>query len=361
MKAIVTGGAGFIGSHVAEILIERGHRVLVIDDLSGGFRNNVPVDAAFLRASVLSDLHGVFAEFRPDAVYHLAAYAAEGLSHHIPVFNYQNNLEGTANVLSASHHAGAKHFVFTSSIAAYGHPHSAEPFRESDTPHPADPYGIAKLACENHIRAFRDYFGGPDFTIFRPHNVYGERQNISDPFRNVVGIFMKRALAGEPLPVFGDGAQTRSFSYIHGVANAIALAPMIDAARSEVFNVGGDVPTSVADLARAIASVLGVPANLQHLPERKEVKHAHASHERLQRVFGPLAEDLGLKEGLERMAAHVKSHAVPPPTPCPSPVEIMNGLPPSWNQSVISLRDAVRDSAQDGVRDNAAEAVPRIA
>lgn len=345
MKAIVTGGAGFIGSHVAEVLIERGHQVLVIDDLSGGFRENVPLGAGFLHASVLSDLQAAFEGFRPDAVYHLAAYAAEGLSHHIPLFNYQNNLEGTANVLAAAYQAGAEHFVFTSSIAVYGHPHSSEPFRESDFPTPADPYGIAKFACENHLRAFREYFGRPNFTIFRPHNVYGERQNISDPFRNVVGIFMNRALRGEPLPVFGDGSQTRSFSYIRAIADCIASSPMAEGARNEVFNIGGDVPTSVADLAKMIASVLGVPPHLQSLPERKEVKHAHASHEKLQRVFGAEAADIGLREGLERMATYVQSNPVPPATPCPSPVEILDGLPPSWRQSVIALRDAVGEPA----------------
>jgi UDP-glucose 4-epimerase len=359
MKAIVTGGAGFIGSHVAGVLVEQGHQVLVIDDLSGGFRENVPIGAGFLRASVLSDLRPVFENFRPDTVYHLAAYAAEGLSHHIPLFNYQNNLEGTANVLGAAYHAGVKHFVFTSSIAVYGHPHSPEPFRESDAPTPADPYGIAKYACENHLRAFRDYFGRPDFTIFRPHNVYGERQNISDPFRNVVGIFMNRALRGESLPVFGDGSQTRSFSYIRSVADCIASAPLVEGAKNEVFNVGGDVATSVAELARTVASVLGIPAKLQCLEERKEVKHAHASHEKLQRVFGAEARDISLREGLEQMAAYVKFHPVPPATPCPSPVEIADGLPPSWRQSVTALRDAVAEDAAEAV--NEAAPVPQLA
>ena len=337
MRAIVTGGAGFIGSHVAEILIERGHEVLVIDDLSGGFVDNIPAGARFVRESILSDLGPVFEKFAPQAVYHLAAYAAEGLSHHIPLFNYQNNLTGTANVLAAAYRAGVEHFVFTSSIAAYGHPHGSTPFLETDACSPADPYGVAKLACEHHIRAFRDYFGKPDFTIFRPHNVYGERQNISDPFRNVVGIFMARALRGDALPLFGDGSQTRSFSYIRSVAACIAMAPMMEQAKNETFNVGGDRATSVVDLAAAIQMVLGVPANLQFLAERKEVKHAHASHEKLQNVFGIESQDIGLMTGLQRMAKHVKTHAVPPATPCPSPVEIFEGLPPSWRSSVETL------------------------
>jgi UDP-glucose 4-epimerase len=330
VKALVTGGAGFIGSHVADILINQGHDVLIVDELSGGFLENVPAHARFVKASVTTDLRRVFDDFKPQCVYHLAAYAAEGLSHHIPVFNYQNNLIGTTNVLAASYRAGVEHFVFTSSIAAYGHPHGDRPFLEEDPCTPADPYGVAKHACENHIRAFKEYYGGPAFTIFRPHNVYGERQNISDPFRNVVGIFMARALRGEPLPVFGDGTQSRSFSYIRSVAACIAAAPLIPLARNETFNVGGDSPTTVAELAAAISEVLGTGVSLHFLPERKEVKHAHASHEKLKRAFGPQSEDLELMEGLRRMADHVKSHPVPPATPCPSDIEIADGLPPSW-------------------------------
>jgi UDP-glucose 4-epimerase len=336
MKAIVTGGAGFIGSRVAEILIERSHEVLVIDDLSGGFLENVPAGARFVQASINANLQAVFDGFQPHYVYHLAAYAAEGLSHHIPLFNYTNNLTGTANVLAAAYRAGAAHFVFTSSIAAYGHPHSTDPFQEGDHCIPADPYGVAKLACENHIRAFRDYYGRPDFTIFRPHNVYGPCQNISDPFRNVVGIFMARALRGEPLPLFGDGAQTRSFSYVHSVAACIASAPFVAAARNETFNVGGDQPTSVRDLAHAIGRVLNLSVQLQFLPERKEVKHAHSSHEKLRRVFGAESEDIPLEDGLRQMAAYVRSHPIPPATPCPSALEIEDGLPPSWKHWMAS-------------------------
>ncbi|HUF64408.1 MAG TPA: NAD-dependent epimerase/dehydratase family protein, partial [Gemmatimonadaceae bacterium] len=179
MRSIVTGGAGFIGSHVAERLVRAGYDVLVLDDLSGGFRENIPEGARFAQISINEPLDELFMKFKPDVVYHLAAYAAEGLSHHIPVFNYTNNITGTANVLGAAHRAGAKHFVFTSSIAVYGHPSGDAPFTENTIAEPVDPYGIAKLACEQHIRAFEHYFGGPAWTIFRPHNVFGPRQNIA--------------------------------------------------------------------------------------------------------------------------------------------------------------------------------------
>jgi UDP-glucose 4-epimerase len=331
MKAVVSGGAGFIGSHVAERLVRRGDEVLVIDDLSGGFRENIPEGARFVQRSVEAPLDDVFTGFRPDVVYHLAAYAAEGLSHHIPVFNYANNVGGTVNILAAAYRAGVSHFVFTSSIAVYGHEAEAA-FSESTPAHPVDPYGIAKLACEQHIAAFAQYFGGPAFTIFRPHNVFGPRQNISDPYRNVVGIFMARALAGQPMPVFGDGTQTRSFSYIDVVAEAIAAAPALPRARNALVNIGGDQPMSVRELAREVAAILGVPDRVEFLPARKEVMHAHCDHTLARDLFRDAyaAHDVDIRTGLRRMADHVRAHPVPAPTECPSPVELQALLPPSW-------------------------------
>jgi UDP-glucose 4-epimerase len=332
VKAVVTGGAGFIGSHVAERLVRAGHDVLVLDDLSGGFRENIPEGARFVQGSITDPLDEMFGRFRPDVVYHLAAYAAEGLSHHIPVFNYTNNITGTANVLAAAHRAGAKHFVFTSSIAVYGHSEGDAPFSEATPAAPIDPYGIAKLACEQHIRAFQHYYGGPEFTIFRPHNVFGPRQNVADPYRNVVGIFMARALEGQPMPVFGDGSQTRSFSYIDVVAESIARAPMVPAAKGLTVNIGGDEPMSVRELARNIAAVMGVPDKVELLPPRKEVMHAHCDHALAQSVFADAyrAHALDIVAGLRRMAEHVRAHPVPPPTECPAPIEVRESLPPSW-------------------------------
>jgi UDP-glucose 4-epimerase len=332
VRAIVTGGAGFIGSHVAERLVRAGHDVLVIDDLSGGFRDNIPEGARFVEQSINDSLDPVFDRFRPEAVYHLAAYAAEGLSHHVPVFNYTNNVVGTANVLAAAARTGARHFVFTSSIAVYGHPETSAAFSESTIARPIDPYGVAKLACEQHIAACEHYFGAPGYTIFRPHNVFGPRQNVSDPYRNVVGIFMARALAGQPMPVFGDGTQTRSFSYIDVVAEAIAQAPMIPAARNLTVNIGGDEPMSVRELATRIADVMGVEDRVEFMPPRKEVLHAHCEHALARSVFADAylrcARDI--RSGLEEMAAYVRSRPVPPPTGCPADIELTESLPPSW-------------------------------
>jgi UDP-glucose 4-epimerase len=333
MKAIVTGGAGFIGSHVADRLLRAGHEVLVLDDLSGGFRENVPEGARFVQRSINDELDSLFSAFRPDVVYHLAAYAAEGLSHHIPVYNYTNNVVGTVNVLGAATRAAVQHFVFTSSIAVYGHPAAGQPFDETTPAVPVDPYGIAKLACEQHLAVNHHHYGAPAYTVFRPHNVFGPRQNISDPYRNVVGIFMACAMTGRAMPIFGDGTQTRSFSYIDGVAEAIAQAPSVPGARNATFNIGADVPMSVRDLARSVASVMGVPDRVEFLPERPEVKHAHCDHALAASVFASALTEhaVDITEGLRRMAAQVKQSVIPAPTECPVPIELWPHLPPSWS------------------------------
>ncbi|MBA2302186.1 MAG: NAD-dependent epimerase/dehydratase family protein, partial [Acidobacteria bacterium] len=175
-NVLVTGGAGFIGSHVADALLQRGHRVTILDDLSGGFRANVPAGAGFVHGDITDSplVDRLFADARFDYVYHLAAYAAEGLSHFIRRFNYQNNVIGSINLINASINTGVKGFVFTSSIAVYGA--SPElPMTEATPARPEDPYGIAKYAVEQDLHASRAMFG-LDFMIFRPHNVYGPRQ-----------------------------------------------------------------------------------------------------------------------------------------------------------------------------------------
>src|SRR5262245_1514472 len=212
-STLVTGGAGFIGSHVADQLCRAGHDVVVLDDLSGGFKENVPRNCNFVQGSILDVplLTDLFTRHRFDYVYHLAAYAAEGLSHFIKRFNYQNNLIGSVNLINASVNFEVKCFVFTSSIAVYGK--GQLPMHEDMVPQPEDPYGISKYSVEQELKCSHEMFG-LNYVIFRPHNVYGEFQNIGDKYRNVIGIFMNQIMRGEPLSVFGDGSQTRAFSYI---------------------------------------------------------------------------------------------------------------------------------------------------
>ncbi len=325
--SLVTGAAGFVGSHVVDELIERGHKVVALDDLSGGSADNIHPGAESVAGTVTDEklIARLFQERRIDYVFHLAAYAAEGLSHFIRRFNYETNLIGSVNLINAAVNHDVKCFVFASSIAVYGK--NQLPMTEDLTPRPEDPYGIAKYAVELDLRAARELFG-LNFIIFRPHNVYGERQNIGDRYRNVVGIFMNNILQGKPLSIFGDGEQTRAFSYIGDVAPIIAESVERPAAYNETFNVGGDQPYSVNELARAVCRAMGVECRPQHLPARIEVKHAYPSHEKIARVLG-YKPRTPLEQGIARMAAWVKKVGA-----CPSrkfrDLEVTKALPPSW-------------------------------
>jgi len=327
-RILVTGGAGFIGSHVADALIRRGHEVTVLDDLSGGYRDNVPPAAAFVHGSIVDAplVDRLCQEQRFTAIYHLAAYAAEGLSHFIKRFNYINNVVGSVNLLNAAVNTGVQTFVFTSSIAVYGSSPDL-PMTEETPAHPEDSYGIAKQAIELELRACRDLFD-LDFIIFRPHNVYGPHQNIADRYRNVIGIFMNQILQGQPMTIFGDGTQTRAFSYIDGVAPLMAEAIDVPECRNQIFNVGADQPYSLGELAAAVARAMGVSANVVYLPARREVQHAHASHDKALRVFGPRPQT-SLDEGLAHMAAWVRTHGARASAVFEG-IEITRNLPAVW-------------------------------
>jgi UDP-glucose 4-epimerase len=336
--SLVTGGAGFIGSHVAEHLVRKGHRVVVLDDLSGGFRENVPDGCRFVQGSILDHalIDRLFAEHRFDYVYHLAAYAAEGLSHFIKRFNYNNNVIGSINLINASVNYGARQYVFTSSIAVYGAGQS--PMTEDMIPRPEDSYGIAKFAVEQELRASHEMFG-LDYTIFRPHNVYGERQNVGDRYRNVVGIFMNQLLQGEPMTIFGDGEQERAFTHIDDVAPLIANSVDIPAARNEVFNVGADVPFTVNHLARVVAQAMNRECNVKHLDPRNEVKVAFSDHSKADRVFGGRTKT-SLEAGIKAMAAWVIEHGARKSGVFEG-IEIEKNLPASWAAAAAAQKRMV--------------------
>jgi len=327
-KVLVTGAAGFIGSHVVDACLKLGMKVVATDDLSGGFASNVPKACEFVRG----DLR--LPEFCSDLwtrgpykyVYHLAAYAAEGLSHFIRRYNYQTNLIASVNLINeAVNHGDVKCFVFTSSIAVYG-PNQL-PMTEDLSPEPEDPYGISKYAVELDLRAANRLFG-LNFMIFRPHNVYGERQNIADRYRNVIGIFMNQVLQSQPMTIFGDGLQTRAFSHVDDVAPLIAQGPLIPKAMNQVFNVGADTPYTVLDLATTIARVFGILPAIRHLDAREEVVHAFSDHSRLQSIFMP-PKPMDLETGLRRMAEWVRAHGPASPVRFKN-IEVEKKLPPSW-------------------------------
>ena len=329
MSVLVTGGAGFIGSHVARHLVDGGHDVVVLDDLSGGYEANVPAGATFVAGSVVDPelVEDLFQNHGFSAVFHLAAYAAEGLSHFIRRFNYTNNVLGSVNLLNAAVRAETvERFVFTSSIAVYGA--AQTPMTEEVTPEPEDPYGIGKYAVELDLRAAQRMFG-LDYTIFRPHNVYGEQQNVADPYRNVIGIFINQLLSDRPMTIFGDGLQTRAFTHIDDVAPVIARAIDVPAAANEVFNVGADTPHTVLDLAHAVARAFDVSdPEIEFLPAREEVVHAFSDHAKLHRVFGR-DETVPLEAGLRRMTDWAREIGVREPVRFES-VEVLRNLPPSW-------------------------------
>ena len=327
MHSLVTGGAGFIGSHVAGQCLAMGHEVTVLDDLSGGFEDQVPTGAHFVQGSVTDEqlVAQLFDDRRFDYVYHLAAYAAEGLSHFIRRFNYTNNLIGSVNLINESVRHHVKCFVFTSSIAVYGA--GQVPMDEAMTPQPEDPYGVSKYAVELDLRAAHEMFG-LNSIIFRPHNVYGENQNIGDRYRNVIGIFMNQLMRGESLTVFGDGTQTRAFSYIGDVAPHIARSVCVEDAYNQTFNVGADTPYSVNELARVVGAALGLQPTIRHLAPRNEVLHAYASHEKARALLGARA-CTSLEAGIARMAGWARVVGARRAKRFEN-IEITRNLPPVW-------------------------------
>jgi UDP-glucose 4-epimerase len=325
---LVTGGAGFMGSHVAEELINRGHKVTVLDDLSGGFTDNIVEGVNFNQGSIndVELVNNLFEKEQFNFVYHMAAYAAEGLSHFIKRYNYNNNLIGSVNLINASVNTGVKCFIFTSSIAVYGTCLTLPTTEETST-RPEDPYGIAKLAVEQELAVCKEMFD-LNYVIFRPHNVYGERQNIGDRYRNVVGIFMNQILQNKPMTIFGDGTQTRAFSYIDDIAPVVAEAIELPTAYNQVFNIGANQPYSVNELAVQVARAMGVEPHVVHLPPRTEVLNAYSSHEKVCKVFGQ--RDLcSLEEGLRRMAEWVKQYGARRSQEFEA-IEVTKNFPTAW-------------------------------
>jgi len=328
-KILVTGAAGFMGSHVVDELVKLGHEVTALDDLSGGFEENVNSRAEFIKGSIndAALINELFEKNKFEFVFHLAAYAAEGLSHFIKRFNYENNLIGSINLINASINHEVKCFVFTSSIAVYGE--GQVPLREDTVPAPEDSYGISKFAVELELASSHDMFG-LDYIIFRPHNVYGERQNIGDKYRNVIGIFMTQIMQNKPMSIFGDGKQQRAFSYIRDVPPIIANSIFEPKAYGQVFNIGADEPTTVGELAEVVAKAMGVKAEVDHLPPRNEVKDAYSDHEKVKKILDYSAVT-SLEEGVGRMAKWAQKKGAQKSQDFDN-IEVEKNLPPSWRK-----------------------------
>jgi UDP-glucose 4-epimerase len=333
-RVLITGVAGFIGAHLARECLRRGFDVVGLDDFSGGKLSNMPKGVRFVRGSITDHalVAKLFAAERFDYVFHLAACAAEGLSHFIRRFIYDTNVSGSMSLINAAVQNEVKCFVFASSIAVYGE--NQLPMREDLTPQPCDPYGISKYAVELDLRAAREMFG-LNTIVFRPHNVYGELQNLCDRYRNVVGIFMSQLLRGEPMTIFGDGTQVRAFSYVGDVVRAMVGSVEMPGCYGEVFNIGADVPITVRELAHLVAATVGTEPRIVHLPARHEVQCAFADHSKFKRIFGQ-TRSTSLEEGLSRMVAWAKTVDWRT-TAAVASVEITKSFPEAWGRPLTCL------------------------
>lgn len=282
-KVLVTGCAGLIGSHFTRHLLRRGHEVVGVDNLTGGYIDHVSPGIDFYELDVTREkqLDSLFKSTRPDYVYHFSAYAAVGLSPFIRCYNYKNNVLGSANVVNACVNNGVKKLVFTSSMDVYGSQDS--PFDEGMRPTPEDPYGIAKYAVEQDIAAAGRLFG-LRYSIVRPHNVFGTYQNIWDKYRNVLGIWIRQTLSGEPMTIYGDGLQVRSFSDVKYYMEPFER--LMTTGDGETYNVGADQHITIKDAAERVARVahsLGKSPSIVHLEPRDEVRVAFCDHTKAKR------------------------------------------------------------------------------
>ena len=274
MKVLITGVAGLLGSKFAQHIIESKQNVQVIgiDNLSGGYLENIHDQVIFHELDLANNLPSdLFDKYKFDYVFHLAAYAAEGLSPFIRKFNYDNNLRATASIVNECIKHNVKRLIFTSSMAVYGHGKN-KVFDETQIPNPIDPYGVAKYACELDIKIAGDQHD-LDWTILRPHNVYGPNQNIWDKYRNVLGIWMYQQLNRKPMTIYGDGKQTRAFSYIDDCLEPMWKSAINDKCSKEIINLGGIESNSIIEANEILKTVIG-DGKTVFLESRHEVNHA---------------------------------------------------------------------------------------
>ena len=281
MKILITGVAGLLGSRLADWIISNTHyEVIGIDDLSGGYIENVPINAHFVKLNLknLESLDKIFEEYKPDIVYHFAAYAAEGLSPFIRKYNYENNLISSTNLITCSIKHDIKRFVFASSMSVYGDKYKP-PFHEDLQQCPIDPYGVAKFAVEQDLKiAYEQH--GLKYTIVRPHNFYGQNQNIWDKYRNVLGIWMYQILNGMQPTIFGDGEQKRAFSYVDDSIKPFWNASQKDNCIGEIINLGGIKEYTINQACSTLLEVTNTSLKPNYLEARHEAKHAWSTWEK---------------------------------------------------------------------------------
>lgn len=273
---LITGVAGLLGSRMADWILENHpeYEVVGIDNLFGGYIENVDKKVVFYKRELSSDsIKDIFNKHNFEYVFHFAAYAAEGLSPFMRMFNDRNNMLSTDNIINECIMHDVKRLIYTSSMSVYGRGvRDGERFDERDTPAPIDPYAVSKYACEMNIKIAGEQHG-LDWCIIRPHNVVGRKQNIWDKYRNVLGIWMYQTLNNLPMLIYGDGKQTRAFSAIDDCLLPFWKAAVSPEASKEIINVGGIQPYSINDAAIMLSQITGYD-KIEHREARHEVKHA---------------------------------------------------------------------------------------
>lgn len=307
----ITGVAGFLGSHLAEALLKEGHRVIGIDNMIGGYLDNVPHGVEFYQHDCI-DREFLVAHMRDvDVVYNCAATAYEGFSVFSPHLVTQNVYGITVSLLSASVTNRVKRFVQCSSMARYG-TQPTVPFTEDMHPLPQDPYGIAKYAAELTVKELCDTHG-MEYVIAVPHNIIGPRQKYDDPYRNVASIMINLMLQGRQPVIYGDGEQLRCFSFIRDVINPLIKLGHEPGVAGEIINVGPDEePVTVNRLAKTIAGLLAFDLEPIYMPGRpREVKHATCSADKARKLLG-YKTTTTLTDGLHEMIEYIRDRGVKP-------------------------------------------------
>lgn len=297
-----------MGSHLVDHLMKEGHTVYGVDNLSIGKKSNVPAAAEQNFAQVdLRDKHQTLALVRaikPDICFHLAAWAHEGLSQFMPQLITENNYNAFLNLVVPLINYKCKRIVVCSSMSVYGD--QTPPFDETMKRKPVDVYAIAKTAMEEATEILADVHG-LEYVIVRPHNVYGPRQILWDPYRNVVGIFCNRILNGKPPIIYGDGEQTRAFSYIDDVTLALARAGFEEKAKGQIINIGPTENFSVKYLAEQVLAAFDSDLKPEYIEDRpREVKHAYCSNDKAMEILG-YETKVSFPEGIKQMVTWAKT------------------------------------------------------
>ena len=333
LKILVTGAAGFLGSHLSEKLSNLGHKVVGVDNMLGGYEDNVPENIEFhkLDCCDLKKIQNIMEGI--DVVYHCAATAHEGLSVFSPYEITKNNYLASVSIFSAAVQEKVKRIIFCSSMARYGSQQA--PFNEKMTPMPVDPYAISKVAAEAVLKNLCE-LNNIEWVIAVPHNIIGPKQKYDDPFRNVVSIMINRMLQGKAPIIYGDGEQTRCFSYIEDCLSC--LVPMLDQKNlnKQIINIGPDEEfVSINKIAEICSNITGV--NLQPIYKKgrpKEVKHATCSADKARKLLNYKTK-VNLKEGIQKTFEYIKQRGTRPFN-YNIKLEIINDLTPStWKNKEI--------------------------